>query len=65
MSRWKIKGCPKCGGDLFEETISGDREICCLQCGYVIPAQPVAAVSMQAQTAGRQKPPGVALRRAA
>ena len=64
MSRWKIKGCPKCGGDLFEETISGDREICCLQCGYVIPrstcsgGEHASADSGAAEATGRRIAPG-------
>lgn len=35
MGTWKLKGCPKCGGDLFVDTdTSGDWFEECLQCGY-------------------------------
>ncbi len=31
---WKLKGCPKCNGDIFlEKDVSGWYERC-LQCGY-------------------------------
>ena len=29
--RWQLKGCPRCGGDLYLE--EEDREYICLQCG--------------------------------
>jgi len=40
--RWRLKGCPKCGGDLFlhhEKTLMGlffveFKEFECLQCSY-------------------------------
>ena len=34
---WKLKGCPKCGGDLYMDwRLAGDRwmRYKCLQCGY-------------------------------
>ncbi len=30
MRKWKLKGCPRCGGDV---SVS-DTEESCLQCGY-------------------------------
>jgi len=34
--RWRFKGCPKCGGDLFPEydIETGDTDMSCLQCGH-------------------------------
>ncbi|MFH1663087.1 MAG: hypothetical protein ABH934_04135 [Chloroflexota bacterium] len=37
MVMWRMKGCPKCGGDVFldiEESMLLDH---CLQCGYMHP----------------------------
>lgn len=28
--RWLLRGCPRCGGDLYSE----GSELVCLQCGY-------------------------------
>ena len=48
MAKWKLKGCPRCKGDLLVER-SGDKwDEYCLQCGYrrdlkvVAPQSPVA-----------------------
>lgn len=36
---WFCKGCPKCGGDLFQQPLLGEEwEVNCLQCGYVVPS---------------------------
>ena len=47
MAKWKLKGCPRCKGDLLVER-AGDRwDEYCLQCGYrrdlkvVVPKMPV------------------------
>ena len=32
--QWKLKSCPKCGGDMY---INWDKEYACLQCGYTEP----------------------------
>ena len=29
-----LKGCPRCGGDLFVEKDASDADEVCLQCGY-------------------------------
>ena len=35
MSNWRIKGCPRCGGDLFLDTDAEHRWYEeCLQCAY-------------------------------
>ena len=28
-----LKACTKCGGDLYEQALLGEKEIVCLQCG--------------------------------
>lgn len=37
MAKWRLRGCPKCGGDMVleEDHIEGWMEIC-LQCGHRI-----------------------------
>ncbi len=29
-----LKGCRRCGGDVYEEPVPGQVELVCLQCGY-------------------------------
>lgn len=31
-----LKGCPRCGGDLFEEPIESEPDIKCLQCSRIL-----------------------------
>jgi hypothetical protein len=31
-----LKGCPRCGGDLYVEHNVGDASVTCLQCGHVL-----------------------------
>lgn len=33
---WWRKACPRCGGDVFEERLLGERELKCLQCGRAL-----------------------------
>lgn len=35
MSKWKLRGCPRCAGDLYMEKDYDDCYERCLQCGYV------------------------------
>ncbi len=35
MSSWKIRGCPRCKGDLFLDMDGRERFGHCLQCGYM------------------------------
>ena len=45
MSNWWLKSCPKCRGDLTEERSLGrERDIMCLQCGYVLRPQELAVL---------------------
>ena len=37
MVMWKMKGCPKCGGDIFLDIDGSTLLDHCLQCGYVNP----------------------------
>jgi ribosomal protein S27AE len=34
-SRWKVSGCPKCGGDIFLDSDENNLLDYCLQCGYI------------------------------
>jgi hypothetical protein len=34
MAKWKLKGCPRCKGDLLVERVQGRWDEYCLQCGY-------------------------------
>ena len=33
-TKWRLKGCPRCGGDLSKEPAY--REWICLQCGHAV-----------------------------
>jgi hypothetical protein len=32
--KWKLKGCPRCGGDCFLDDLIQPPTYTCLQCGY-------------------------------
>ena len=52
MSNWWLKSCPKCRGDLTEERSLGrERDIMCLQCGYMLRPQELAVLRMVPATA--------------
>lgn len=34
---WRLKACPRCGGDFFSERDFGRWDMVCLQCGYRVP----------------------------
>ena len=52
---WKLRGCPKCGGDVFlEKDTSGWYERC-LQCGYNRDMGVVFEV--KPQSSGKKKEP--------
>lgn len=70
MSNWWMKSCPKCHGDLVEDVgLGGDRDISCLQCGYLLRPHETAALPPRAQalprTAVRAAVPARRLSRAA
>jgi rRNA maturation protein Nop10 len=35
MSRWKLKSCPRCRGDVYTEREADTLSERCLQCGFV------------------------------
>ena len=50
---WRLKGCPKCNGDIFlEKDIDGWYERC-LQCGYNQDLETI--VEVKEQPSGRKK----------
>lgn len=36
MTAWFLKDCPKCGGDLYEDSFVSGEQVKCLQCGLQI-----------------------------
>lgn len=34
-----LKGCPKCGGDLFLNLLEDSDNLVCLQCGRLVPVK--------------------------
>jgi hypothetical protein len=51
MEHWKLKGCPRCGGDVLVHGTSAEPVVAqeCLQCGWEsgIAEEELAAVSEQ------------------
>jgi hypothetical protein len=45
----KLKGCPRCGGDLFPEYDVTGTDLICLQCGYIRPVHVRDAAAGQSQ----------------
>jgi ribosomal protein S27AE len=42
--KWKLRGCPRCNGDLFTQRDDDGWQETCLQCGYtrnLIPLTPL------------------------
>lgn len=35
MAQWKLRGCPRCRGDVYVEKDNEETNERCLQCGYV------------------------------
>lgn len=54
---WLIKGCPRCGGDLYEERYLNDHEVRCLQCGHHLDARELAV----ARARKERRPPAPAI----
>ncbi len=57
--RYWLKECPRCGGDLHEESDLYGRYISCVQCGYI----PTQVQEARLQDAGSLKEPVAAQRR--
>jgi ribosomal protein S27AE len=43
MANWKLKCCPRCGGDVFLDAEENDWFAHCLQCGFAGIKKPVDA----------------------
>ncbi len=62
MSRWRLKGCPRCGGDLFIEKDLDNWYEQCLQCSYRLELknidkvkEPISAGGMQSKERTKNK----------
>lgn len=44
MTRWKIKSCPRCGGDMFLDRDLDSWYEQCLQCSYRVELKPMGVV---------------------
>lgn len=53
MSRWKIRACPRCGGDMFLDRDLDSWYEQCLQCSYRVEMKPLAAVKEPAMAGGK------------
>ena len=53
MANWKLKSCPKCGGDLFVDSDYNGWYEQCLQCGYMGELKDIT--NLKKQTAARDK----------
>ena len=51
---WRLKGCPKCRGDLYVDKDHDGWFEECLQCGYEAYLQPVVEAREMHSTADRQ-----------
>lgn len=49
---WRLRSCPRCGGDLHTERYVGSIDIACLQCGHVLAEQEESKLQGQ----GRREP---------
>ena len=48
MGKWKLKGCPKCRGDLFVDRDYNGWYEQCLQCGYMGELKDISHLKEQA-----------------
>lgn len=62
MPRWRLKGCPRCGGDLFIEKDLDNWYEQCLQCSYRLELknidkvkEPISAGGMQSKERTKNK----------
>ena len=46
MASWKLKCCPRCGGDVFMDTEESDWFAHCLQCGFNGNKKPLEAAEL-------------------
>ena len=50
MGSWKLKGCPRCNGDLSVGKAEDGRYENCLQCGYTHYSENIAKLKIQNPT---------------
>ena len=55
MANWKLKSCPRCGGDLYIDRDYNGWYEQCLQCGYMGELKDIT--EFKKQPAERQKEP--------
>ncbi len=56
MTRWKVRSCPRCGGDIFiEKDLDGWYEQC-LQCSHRHELRDIALFQEQPILAGETRP---------
>mgnify|MGYP005845542455 CR=1 FL=1 len=48
-----LKGCPRCGGDLYIEYNVGDASVTCLQCGHILTEAQEAGLKRAAMVGAR------------
>lgn len=48
LIRWRLKGCPRCKGDVVVELDQWGRYEKCIQCGYMLDLQNVVEIKQQA-----------------
>jgi ribosomal protein S27AE len=53
MTRWKVKGCPRCGGDMFIDRDLDSWYQQCLQCSYRVELKPLSRFKEAVGTAGK------------
>ena len=54
MARWKAKGCPRCGGDMFLDRDLDFWYEQCLQCSYRVELKPLERVKAAAFAGDRR-----------
>ncbi len=53
MNKWKLKGCPRCNGDLMAEWIEYNWYESCLQCGYQQELKNITELQKQENKVGK------------
>ena len=53
MAKWKVKGCPRCGGDMFIDRDLDSWYEQCLQCSYRVELKPLNKLSEPVGAAGK------------
>ena len=53
MSKWKVRACPRCGGDMFVDRDFDSWYEQCLQCSYRTALKPLGPVKEPGVPAGK------------